>query len=125
MEITREQAFLLKEHIYRVFCQGSDSQMSRRLRSFMKDPRRCPLYGTDQSWGISSSLYFGIPRGLDPLISEAWLWRLGLRRRGAYRKLVVGKNGDTCICMEEYWPLNKDISYTALLFSIPLLAPSI
>ena len=75
----RASIFAERAYLSSVVCQGSDSQMSRRLWSFMKDPRRYPRYGTEDSWGISSSLYFGIPRGLNPLISEAWLWKMGLR----------------------------------------------
>ncbi|KAH7383538.1 hypothetical protein BKA64DRAFT_582603, partial [Cadophora sp. MPI-SDFR-AT-0126] len=76
-----DRAGCFAERAYRssVICHGADSLASRRLWCFMRNPERDSHFGTRNSWGMSSATYFGVPRGLEPIIFEAWLWRLGLQ----------------------------------------------
>lgn len=70
----RASVFAQRGHKWRVICEGNDSPETRDLKSLMENPTRHRNFGASTKWKTAKGL---VPKGLDPVEFEKWLWRQG------------------------------------------------
>jgi len=70
----RASVFAQRGHKSRVMCEGEDSPETRKMKNLMKNPTGHRNSGVSTRWKMTKGL---VPKGLDPVGFERWLWRQG------------------------------------------------
>ena len=70
----RASAFAEKGYRSRVMCEGEDSPETQQIKSLMENPAKHRNFGASNRWKTTKGL---IPKGLDTVGFEKWLWRQG------------------------------------------------
>lgn len=68
----RASVFAGKSYISRATCEGRGSPEARRLKGLMDDPTNHANFGTSMKWKSAKA---DIPKGVDAVELEKWLWR--------------------------------------------------
>lgn len=70
----RASAFAEKGYKSRLVCEGEDSQETQHIKGLMEKPTEHRHFGVSQKWRNAKG---SVPKGLDIVGFEKWLWRQG------------------------------------------------